>query len=118
MSTPGIYIPVRAVLNTPEGALVWALDKDNKVQPHPLKLGHSAGNLIEVADGLKAGDRVIVDGILKVQPGAAVKPVSIDVNDPPGGPVSAPKPAEAPPPAKEEKKDDQKASAPPAEQKK
>ena len=118
MSTPGIYIPVRAVLNTPEGALVWALDKDNKVQPHPLKLGHSAGNLIEVADGLKAGDRVIVDGILKVQPGAAVKPVSIDVNDPPGGPVSAPKPAEAPPPAKEEKKDEKKAAAPAAEQKK
>ena len=87
VSTPGIYIPARAILNTPDGAMVWALDKDNKVQPRPLKMGHPAGNLVEVAEGLAAGDRVIADGILKVTPGALVKPVMIDVNDPPGGPT-------------------------------
>lgn len=93
-TAPAIYIPARAVLNTPDGALVWALDKDNKAQPRPLKLGHPAGNLVEVAEGLNEGDRIVVDGILKVGPGIAVKPVTIDVNDPPGG---APKPAEAAP---------------------
>lgn len=95
-TAPAIYIPARAVLNTPDGALVWALDKDNKVQPRPLKLGHPAGNLVEVAEGLKAGDRIVVDGILKVGPGIAVKPVTIDVNDPPGGPASKPAETAAP----------------------
>jgi membrane fusion protein (multidrug efflux system) len=96
VSTPAIYIPLRAVLNTPDGAMVWALDKDNKAQPRPLKLGHTAGNLVEVVDGLAAGDRVVVDGILKVGPGIAVKPVAIDVNDPPGGPAAKPAEATAP----------------------
>lgn len=114
-AAPAIYIPARAVLNTPDGALVWALDKANKVQPRPLKLGHPAGNLVEVTEGLTEGDRLVVDGILKVGPGITVKPVSIDVNDPPGGP--APKPADAAP-AKEEKKEDKKTGAAPAEQKK
>ena len=106
VSTPGIYIPIRAVLNTPDGALVWALDKDNKVQPRPLKLGHTAGNLVEVAEGLASGDRIVVDGILKVGPGIAVKPVVIDVNDPPGGPVTEPTAAPA-----AETKDQNKADA-------
>jgi membrane fusion protein (multidrug efflux system) len=117
VSTPGIYIPVRAVLNTPDGALVWALDKDNKAQPRPLKLGHTAGNLVEVIEGLAAGDSIVVDGILKVGPGIAVKPVVIDVNDPPGGP--APKPVEAPAAdKKDEKKVDAAPQTPAAEQNK
>jgi membrane fusion protein (multidrug efflux system) len=96
VSTPAIYIPLRAVLNTPDGPLVWALDKDNKTQPRPLKLGHTAGNLVEVAAGLASGDRVVVDGILKVGPGISAKPVVIDVNDPPGGPAAKPAEATAP----------------------
>ncbi len=115
-SKPAIYIPARAVLNTPDGALVWVVDKDNKVQPHPLKLGASVGNLSEVVEGLAAGDRVIVDGILKVTPGAVVKAVEIDVNDPPGGP--APKPAAAPVDNKETKPAEPKAESSAAEQKK
>ena len=87
-SPAALYIPVRAVLNTPDGALVWTLDKDNKVQPAPLKLGESTGNLVQVDSGLVPGIRVVVDGILKVQPGVLVKPVTIDINDPPGGAAS------------------------------
>ncbi|MCK9285825.1 MAG: efflux RND transporter periplasmic adaptor subunit [Rhodocyclaceae bacterium] len=89
-SPPGIYIPARAVLHTPEGAMGWVVDKDNKAQPRPLKLGLSAGNLVEVAEGLAAGERLISDGILKVQPGAAVKAVVVDITDPPGGPAKEP----------------------------
>lgn len=111
-SAPAIFLPARAVLNTADGAMVWVVDKDSKAQPRPLKLGHSAGNLVEVAEGLMTGDRVIVDGILKVQPGAAVKFTIIDVNDPPDGPV-------AKPPANADKKEgnEQKANATPAEPK-
>lgn len=127
MSTPGIYIPVRAVLNSADGAMVWVLDKDSKVQPRPLKVGHSVGNLVAVTEGLAAGDRVVVDGILKVMPGVPAKAIVIDVNDPPGGPVVAPQAAEAvsatvaapaeQAPAAEQKKQDKKPEAA-AEQKK
>jgi membrane fusion protein (multidrug efflux system) len=94
-SAPAVYIPVRAVLKTPDGAMVWTLGKDNRVAPRLLKLGHHAGNLVEVVDGLAAGDRVIVDGILKVAPDAIVKPSEIGVSDPPGGAAPAPAPVAA-----------------------
>lgn len=119
-STPGIYIPVRAVLNTPDGAMVWTLDKDSKVDPRMLKLGHSTANLVEIMEGLAAGDRIIVDGILKVQPGIAVKPVNIDSADPSGG--SADEKKSAPTPEKSEittaQPDKKQAQAVTAEQKK
>lgn len=88
-SATGIHIPARAVLNSADGTLVWALDKDSKAQPRPVRVGHATGNLVEIVDGLAAGDRVIVDGILKVQPGAPVKPTAIGLDDPPGGPMPA-----------------------------
>lgn len=86
-STPAIYVPSRAVMHTQEGAMAWVVDQDDKAQPRPLKLGQSAGNLVEVVDGLVVGDRVISDGILKVLPGVVVKPVVTALSDPPGGPA-------------------------------
>ena len=70
----GIYIPERAVLHGASGPLVWALDRNNKVAMRPIELGSSNGNLIRVTKGLARGDRVVVDGILKLQPGMAVRP--------------------------------------------
>jgi membrane fusion protein (multidrug efflux system) len=84
-SAPAIYIPVRAVLNTPDGAMVWTVDNETKIQPRPVKLADSLENVVQVTGGLQTGDRIVVDGILKVQPGVTVKPISVDVNDPPGG---------------------------------
>ncbi len=88
-SPPGIYVPARAVLQTPDGAIAWVVDKDGKAQPRPLKLGLAAGNLVAVAEGLAEGERVISDGILKVQAGAPVKAVAVEITDPPGGPAKA-----------------------------
>jgi len=39
----------------------------------PVKLGPASGNDVVVTGGLAAGDRVVVEGIMKVQPGAVVK---------------------------------------------
>lgn len=78
MSAPGIHIPLRAVLYTADGTMLWVVDEQNRVQPRPVKLGQTLGNLVEVTQGLKPGERCVVDGILKLQPGAAVKPVVAD----------------------------------------
>jgi membrane fusion protein (multidrug efflux system) len=71
----GAFIPVRAVLHGGTGPTVWVLDKANKASIRPIKLGNSNGNMIRVASGLKRGDRVVVDAILKLQPGAVVQPL-------------------------------------------
>ncbi|MFA5630502.1 MAG: efflux RND transporter periplasmic adaptor subunit [Porticoccaceae bacterium] len=68
----GIYVPARAVLHSADGPFVWTLDAQNLVQFQPVTLGLGVGNLLEVHEGLGADDRVIVDGVLKVQPGAPV----------------------------------------------
>ncbi len=68
-------VPSRAVLRSPMGTMVWVVGEGDKVQARPVQLGDSIGNDVTVLSGLQAGERVIVDGIIKVQPEAVVKPV-------------------------------------------
>jgi membrane fusion protein (multidrug efflux system) len=70
----GILVPQRAVRITPQGANVMVVGAKNVVAVRPVKLGELQGNKWIVSDGLKAGDRVIVDGLQKVMPG---KPVTV-----------------------------------------
>ncbi|HEV7715378.1 MAG TPA: efflux RND transporter periplasmic adaptor subunit, partial [Steroidobacteraceae bacterium] len=82
-----LVIPKRAVMHGVQGAFVWVVGADNKVTPRPVHLGTSSGNNVVVTNGLASGDRVVVDGILKVQPGALVNatPVALD-----GSPIAQP----------------------------
>lgn len=81
-----IVAPTRGVLRSPMSAMVWVVGNDNKVQPRPVQLGQSSGNDTVIVSGLKAGERVIVDGVIKVQPGAVVKPVP--AGDKPAAPAT------------------------------
>ena len=55
-----------------ERALVFVVDADGKAQPTPVQTGDWVGADWTVLSGLKAGDRVIVDNLLKLRPGAPV----------------------------------------------
>ena len=57
------------------GSTVLVVGEDNKVAIRPVKTGAAQGDSWVVTDGLKPGDRVIVEGLQKVKPGAPVKPV-------------------------------------------
>lgn len=70
-----ITVPQQAVQRTQQGATVLLVAADNKVTVRPVKADTAQGNLWIVSDGLKAGDRVIVEGFQKAKPGATVKPV-------------------------------------------
>jgi membrane fusion protein (multidrug efflux system) len=72
----GILLPQRAVKLTAQGASVLIVDKDSMAAVRDVKLGSLSGGSWVVTAGLEAGDRVIVDGLQKVQPGS---PVSIAV---------------------------------------
>jgi len=81
-----LVIPKRAVLHSAQGSIVWVVGPDEKVAPRPVQLGITSGNDVAVVNGLAAGDRVVVEGILKVQPGAVVKAVQLQ----PDGTMPAP----------------------------
>jgi membrane fusion protein, multidrug efflux system len=70
-------IPKRAVLHGAQGAYVWVVDSSGQVAPAPVELGVLAGNDVAVRAGLAPGARVVVDGLLKVFPGAPVNAVAV-----------------------------------------
>ncbi|MDQ7968028.1 MAG: efflux RND transporter periplasmic adaptor subunit [Oxalicibacterium faecigallinarum] len=70
-----ITVPQQAVTQTPGGSAVMVVGEDNKVTSRLVKTGSSNNNNWVIESGLKSGERVIVEGLQKVQPGATVKPV-------------------------------------------
>ncbi|MBS0341803.1 MAG: efflux RND transporter periplasmic adaptor subunit [Proteobacteria bacterium] len=68
-----IIVPQRAVQEGPRGAFVWTVDKDNKAQQRPVVAGDWMGDQWLVSEGLKDGDKVVVDGFLRLAPGAPVQ---------------------------------------------
>jgi membrane fusion protein (multidrug efflux system) len=70
-------VPQRAVIQNDRGYMVWTVGNDNKVVPTPLKMGTWLGQNWVVLSGLKEGDRVVVDQIIKIRPGAVVQPTVV-----------------------------------------
>lgn len=97
-----ITLPQQAVTRTQQGDTVSVVGEDGKVSQRTVKISAAQNNRWVVLDGLKAGEKVMVDGFQKLQmlpPGTPVKPVPWQA---PGTPApaaataSAPTSAEAP----------------------
>ena len=86
----GILIPQRAVKLSADAATVMIVDAQNKAAIRPVKLGTMEQGQWAIVDGLRPGDKVIVDGLQKVQPGQAVKVA--------GAAATRPQPARTAPP--------------------
>ena len=72
-----ITVPQRAVQASPQGQIVMIVGPENKVMPKPVKTGGLSGNDWIIADGLKGGEQVIVNGLQKARPGSPVTPVPV-----------------------------------------
>lgn len=71
-----ILVPQRGVNRNPKGeAVVMTVGEGEKVEPRVVKVVRTVGDNWLVGDGLKAGDRVILDGLQKAKPGTPVKAV-------------------------------------------
>lgn len=68
-----ILVPQRAVQQGADGHFVWVIDKDGKAVFQAVQVGELHGDAWFIDEGLKGGERVVVDGTLKVAPGAPVK---------------------------------------------
>lgn len=72
----GILVPTQSVQRDAKGsASVVVVDADDVVHPRPVQTSRTVGQRTLIDAGLQAGDRVIVEGLQKVQPGGKVRPV-------------------------------------------
>jgi membrane fusion protein (multidrug efflux system) len=69
-----IEIPQKAVQQIQSMQAVYTVGADNKAQMRAIVTGNRTGELWIVEQGLKPGERIIVEGQLKVRPGATVEP--------------------------------------------
>ncbi|MDO9358129.1 MAG: efflux RND transporter periplasmic adaptor subunit [Polaromonas sp.] len=74
-ATNALTLPQQAVTRSAQGDTVMVVGDDNKVSPRTIKIGSAKGNQWVVLEGLKNGEKVMVDGFQKLQPGGTVKPV-------------------------------------------
>jgi membrane fusion protein (multidrug efflux system) len=87
---PGMFVRVRALLDTEKNALlvpqramtdiqgrylIAVVGPDNKVSIRPVTAGERVGQDWVIKGNVKAGDRVVAEGIQKVRDGAVVNPV-------------------------------------------
>lgn len=72
-----VRVPQRAVQASPQGQFVYVVGTDNKVQPQPVQTAGFSGTDWIVTEGLKGGERVVIDGVQKIRPGAVVTPVDV-----------------------------------------
>jgi membrane fusion protein (multidrug efflux system) len=73
-----IRVPQRAVQANPQGQFVMVVTPDGKAAPLPVKTGGMAGSDFIIAEGLKGGEQVIVNGLQKARPGTPVKAVPVN----------------------------------------
>lgn len=80
-SGEAIVLPQQALQRDPAGKpSVQLINADNKIEKRPIRLGQALDAQWLVLDGLKAGDRVMVDGFQKARVGQAVTPVAMRVD--------------------------------------
>lgn len=88
-----ILVPQRGVTRSPDGnAMVMVVGGEEKVETRAIKVVRTVGDNWLVSEGLKAGDRVILEGLQKARPGTSVKAVEFDSKTG-GTPAGAPKAA-------------------------
>lgn len=100
-----LLVPQQGIMRDAKGnATAMVVTPDGTVQPRPVQVSRTLGDKWLVEGGLQAGDRVIIEGLQKIRPGAAVQatefaPAATPNSDrPPAGPAMEPA-AETPAPA-------------------
>lgn len=73
-----LVIPERAIAELQGKNFVWVIGPDDKATQRPVKLGDPISSGVLVVEGLKAGERIVVEGLQKVREGVPVKPMTAE----------------------------------------
>lgn len=87
VANDGILIPQAAVQRDPKGNAMVSVVGAKGAEPRPVTLGQTVGDKWLVTSGLAAGDKVIVEGLMKVRPGAQIK--AVPAGSKPAAPAAA-----------------------------
>jgi len=83
----GLLVPQQGIARDPKGhTTAMVVGQDGKVEVRPVRVSQTIGDKWLVEEGLAAGDKVIVEGLQKVQPGASVQPTEAGATPPPAAP--------------------------------
>jgi len=80
-----VLIQDRAVGTDLDKKFVYVVGDDNTIQYRPVALGPIVDDLRVVRSGISAGDRVVINGLQRVRPGAKVDPVLVAMDGPVDG---------------------------------
>jgi membrane fusion protein (multidrug efflux system) len=83
-----LIVPQRAITDMQGRSLIAVIGTDNKVSIRPVNPGERSGESWVISGDIKAGDRVVAEGVQKVREGAPVNPVPFDEKKP-GTPTAA-----------------------------
>lgn len=78
-AAPVVLVSERAIGTDQDKKFVMVVGQDNMAAYRAITLGASAGGLRVVTDGLKAGERIVVNGLQRVRPGALVAPQEVSM---------------------------------------
>lgn len=67
-----ILIPQKAVVQGPTGSMVWVIENEKAVTK-TVKLGETQGDYVVIEEGLKPGELIVLDNLLRLRPGISVK---------------------------------------------
>ncbi len=87
-------IPQKCVLITQKGALVMVVNKDNIIEMRPIKINMPVEQMYLLDDGLKDGDRIVLEGLVKARPGQPVTVADPNAKPAPQGAGKAPEQAQ------------------------
>lgn len=68
-----LLIPQKAVIQTQKGSMVVVVGPDNKAEMRPVKVGDNYGDAFLVDEGLKTGERIVIEGSNKAVPGQPLR---------------------------------------------
>jgi multidrug efflux system membrane fusion protein len=74
---PALLINERAISTDQDRKFVFVVSKENKAEYRPVTLGPTIDGLRVVRDGLKPGEKIVVNGLQRVHPGAPITPTVV-----------------------------------------
>lgn len=87
-----ITVPQRSIVRTADGKpQVYVAKDDSTAEARPVQLGQAIGSEWVVENGLTAGEKIVVDGAQKVQPGGKIAPEPWQPEKPADAPAQTPK---------------------------
>ena len=70
-----LAVPKMALVHGADGENLWIVDAENRVSLRPIRTGRDADQFVEVVEGVKGGEKIVVQGVSKVSEGTVIRAV-------------------------------------------